>query len=265
MHSRLRITLSIVALVLLLAGPALTAAQEASPLTPGIPEEPLYTITLPPDALPSWDPVVISLTHFTISAGTESTWEASAGACCPGPKLKFIVAGTLRVVSEGPIQVVRAGSPDTIETVPAGTDVVLAVGDTVITRNEHGDIWVNPGPEPVELLSTPVLSGMVPGPPVPANWTLGSYDVQEGLALQTRAYTLRLEQLTMTTGDVLQPPPNGFLFVQILDVDVPIYAGRASGGIITLIGAPDTTVAMYVLTVEPAVAGAGTPIAGMGT
>jgi hypothetical protein len=264
MHSGRPITLSLITLVVLLAGTGVAVAQEASPVARGVPEETLYTITLPPDALPAWDRVTISLTHFTIPPDTESAWEASSGACCPGPKLKVIVAGTLTVASEGPLQVVRAEKLDTIETVPANTEVVLTAGDTVITRNEQGDRWVNAGPEPVELLSTPVLSGMVPGPPVPRNWIMGSYDVREGLSLPARAYTLQLQRMTMTTGDVLQPPAEGFLFVQTLDGDVPIYLGRASTGAIRLIGAPDTTVTMYVLTVEPAEAGAGTPIAGMG-
>lgn len=220
----------------------------------------MYAIILPVVALPSWDRVTISLTHFTIPAGTASSWDATSGACCPGPKLKAIVAGTLTVVSEGPVRVVRATAPDRIEPFPAGREVVLTAGDTVITRNEHGDTWTNPGPEPVELLSTPVLSGNVPGPPVPRGWIMGGADVRQGMSLSAEAYLLRLRRMTVMTGDVVRVPPAALLFAQTLASE-PVYLARGIAGQISVFGAQDTTVALYLLTVDPVGAGAGTPLA----
>lgn len=168
----------------------------------------LYEIKLPENALPSWKRLTVSLTHFTVRPVTETEWKASSGACCPGPKIKLILEGSLTVVSEGPAQLIRAGA--LVETIPAGTEMMLGPGDTLITRNEIGDTWTNAGPGAVELLSTPVLSGFVPGPPVPPGW-LGpqEYDLREGISLPAGAYTLRLRRVTLRTDAVLTPPPGG--------------------------------------------------------
>jgi hypothetical protein len=259
-----RFAVPIVALALVLGGPALAAAQEATPAGGPAPGETLLEVTLPADALPSWDRVTLSLSHFTVPPASRSTWEGRSGACCPGPKLKYLLAGSLAAVSDGPMQVVRAGGSGAMVTVPAGTEVVLAPGDTVITRNEHGDAWTNPGPTPVELLSMPVLSGFVPGPPVPGTWALRLADVREGVSLPAGAYTLRLERVALAVGAELPLPPGGLrLAITLPDEEGYVgYVGRRSDGTIVAIGAPRATVAAYVLTVEPAGAGAGTPTAG---
>jgi len=213
----------------------------------------LYEIKLPENALPNWDRVTVSLTHFTVRPGTETEWKASSGACCPGPKIKFILEGSLTVVSEGPAQLIRTGA--SVETIPAGTEMMLGPGDTLITRNEIGDIWANAGPEAVELLSTPVLSGFSPGPPVPPGW-LGPQesDLREGISLPAGAYTLRLRRVTLRTDVVLAPPPGGRQLAIILG-DAAIVLTRTADDTVTARGEPDGSAVAYVLTVDRGNAG----------
>jgi len=67
-----------------------------------------------------------------------------------GPFVQHVVSGSFRITVGGPTQVVRADQ--STEDFPADTEVTLAVGDTLLSRNEYSVTTTNTGPEPAEVL-----------------------------------------------------------------------------------------------------------------
>ena len=206
----------------------------------------LYEIKLPADALPSWDVVTFALAYVTIPADTVSEWKASAGTCCPGAKIKSMIEGTLKVVSEGPVQLIRAGA--SVETISAGTEIVLQPGDTLMTRNEIGETYTNAGP--VELVTTDLVSGDVPVPPVPDGWVPQGLDRRQKSSLPAGAQVLRLRRLSVTAGEALSPPAGGSQLGS-LAVDAGLFFSHASDDTMTVRGAANASADAYVLTQEP--------------
>lgn len=209
----------------------------------------LYEIKVPADAVPSWDGVSLALAHFTIAPDTSSVWKASTGPCCSGPKMKFILEGTLKVVSDGPLQVIRAGAAP--ETISVGTEVLLKPGDMVISRNEIGDTWTSVGPGAVELLDTTVLSGIfLDAPPEPHEWDNPEYDVRETISLPAGPQRLRLRRVKVATSEVLSSPPGGRL-LGLIFMDAGIFFSRQDDGTLKVSGKANVSADSYVLTQEP--------------
>ena len=71
-----------------------------------IAEEDLFGFAVVAEDVPTGTTVAGGLTHITIPAGDRSTW---AGNCCPGLRVYYVVAGTLRVLTQGPMHLVHAG------------------------------------------------------------------------------------------------------------------------------------------------------------
>ena len=119
----------------------------ASP-SPEPPDPTVLTVTIPAEELPSSDSVSSGLAYVTVPVGNRSRWDAY---CCPGPMVEYVVEGSYSVVAEAPVRVVRANG--TVEEIPAGTEVTLAAGDALVSRNETAvEAW-NGGTEPVLLLN----------------------------------------------------------------------------------------------------------------
>jgi hypothetical protein len=133
-------------------GPAIYAPATPSP--EATPDDTVLHLTLPATALPTGDTLGAGLAVFTIAPGTRSSWDQT---CCPGVLVEHVVAGQYSVRAEAAITIVRADQ--TVEAIPARTEVVLNPGDSLISRDEVAVEAANTGTEPVTLLSWLLIQG----------------------------------------------------------------------------------------------------------
>jgi hypothetical protein len=148
---------------------------QASPSPEAATEQTLAEFTLPEDVFPDGGRADIYLRHFIAPANTESSWSGSSGAPAPGLWGDYILSGTLTMSSAGPVEVVRAGGDGALESVPVGTPVELAPGDTVLHRTHYDTSWTI-GPETVEILSWHVIEPNWTTYTQPGGWTEHNFD-----------------------------------------------------------------------------------------
>jgi hypothetical protein len=214
--------------------------------------ETVFTTTMPAEAMPSGDRVSAGLALFTIPVDHRATWEPT---CCPGPMIEYIVEGMYGVRAEAPIEVVRASGAT--EEISAGTEVTLAAGDALISRNETVvEVW-NAGDVPVVLLNWMYIEAatghLVPG------WQIGPNDVQIGAMLPRAPAMVTLLRVTLPVGGESDlERPDGLQFVLPYGEGNGYFTRRTDGSINTFNADPGSPFVAYVLTVEPDSTG-GTP------
>ena len=229
--------------------PAAVPAPPATPATPGlggVTEELLAVVELPAGAF-SGDQDTWTLGRWEIRPGTRSTWTADNGACCPGPRIEHVLAGTYVVRAAGPVQVLRAGGGGAPEAVPAGAEVELRPGDTLVSRNETAFDAANPGTTPTDLL----LASFLPRygvAPVPQEWINRGKDAAGEVAAPVGAVTLRLRRVTLAPGAVLPAPRPGGVQLVVNPIGEPVV-GVVHGKAQNVFDEPAT---VPVLTYEPA-------------
>ena len=281
-----RFLLLVPLLVALLVGPAAVgrggptalaqggtpSAEDGAPGTPApavAAEETLLEVTLPADALPRGAGVVAGLAHFTVPPGTRSAWLGSRPpACCPGPLVEYVLAGSYTVRAEAAIRVVRADG--TAAEAPAGATVVLGAGDGLVSRNETAVEAANAGAAPVELLGWALIDDPTAsfGGHYLGGWSVHAVDVRSGeegpfgVRVPTGAAAVRLQRIELAPGAAVPPPPAGTRFAVTLPENAagtPVAASLAKRSDGTFVNAGGEILTLYALTLEPTDAGPGTP------
>lgn len=222
----------------------------------------LVAITLPPGAFPS--EVVGALSHFSVAAGSEGTYDWD---CCTGPRLDYIIEGSLTIRGAGPMQVLR-GSGGAWEEMAPETEIVLGEGDALYSRYEDTFESVNAGSAPVELLEAGFLAEPPPDDPVPhessgiPSWKYQDQDIMWGGAVSVPAgpVTMRIADSTLAAGASL-PLPLGAIIQLVVTLDTTSAVGTNGDFGVKNIGQDSATI--YVLTVEAEDAASGT--SGTGT
>jgi len=186
---------------------------------------------------------------YTVPPGTDS--KVVAG-CCSGPRLTYILSGTLFVQSAADAQLLRHGSPAPWESIPAGTLLTLESSDALISRMDADFEARNESSSPVELIDGQLFAGNTNHDEVPAGWTYDTFDnfdnMYTPLTVPDVPMTLRLTQANLEAGATLALPPEAILqFAFSLDGGVTL--GTQEGFIRRNLG--KTPVALYVLTLAP--------------
>jgi hypothetical protein len=246
--------------VLLLADTPLLAAQEASPVASASPvalaTEMLF-LTSVPVGLPTGSQHEWELTHFTIPPDAPpaqlvgGTWDASIGACCPGLRVEYVLAGAYRVKTGGPATLLRDGAPSP-EAIAAGTDVILGPGDALFSRSEDAFEATNPGSEPAELLTSVMTTHWSTTTSTPTGWDAHDVDGAygpDGPTLPAEPVALRLRQVSLAPQTTVPPLPNTLGQVAVT-VEANASLGKQADGALRNIG--DVPVTAYLLTLEPA-------------
>ncbi len=239
----------------------------ATPSPDGVTEQTLVTVTLPANVLPRGAGVGAGLAHFTIPPGTRSTW--TPPSCCPGPVMEYVLSGSYTVQAQAAIRVIRTDGP--VEEIPAGTEVTLAAGDALVSRNEIVVEGANSGAASVELLSWVLVddpSERSSGHLL-AGWITHAYDVRSGdagsygIRVPTGPATVRLQRIDLAPGAAFPPSAEGTRFAVTLPENA---AGTPRAGLIgrmsdnTMVNTGQAeTLTVYVLTLEPTSGGSGTP------
>ena len=231
----------------------------ATPSPDGVAEQTLVTVTLPANVLPRGGGVGAGLAHFTIPPGTRSTW--TPPSCCSGPLVEYVLGGSYAVRAQATIRVVRTGGP--VEEIPAGTEVTLAAGDAVISRNEIVVEGANTGAVPVELLSWVLIDDPTErfGGHLLGGWITHAIDVRNGeegpygVRVPTGLATVRLQRIELAPGATFPPSAEGTRFAVTLPENA---AGTPRAGLIGRMSdntienpGQEETLTVYVLTLEP--------------
>jgi hypothetical protein len=238
--------------------PALIATP-ATPTPGAVDGGTVVEISLPSGAL--INDVVGGLNHYTMESGMEGRWDWT---CCVGARLDYILFGSLRVRSEGQIQVLRAGQSRTWEEIPAGTEVSLETGDSLYSRMEDAFDVINDGETPVELLDGVLFKGTAADDPVPHErsgrrvWGYHDQDISlMPTPLPPGPLTLRLRRSTLAAGETL-PPPSGAVMQLAVSLDEENLASTQHPGFeVRNLG--EEPVDLYFLTLEPDAVGLETP------
>ncbi|MDP9366891.1 MAG: hypothetical protein M3Q03_01215 [Chloroflexota bacterium] len=232
------------------------AAPVATPDAAPVVEETLVTVPLPREAFPPGDNVSAVVFMPRVPQGTRTTWPPPTGYCCSGLRVDHVLAGMHTVRASGPIQVVRAGGEQP-ETIPAGAEVLLRPGDTMMatigTAFESGNF----GATPVELVCLAILNANAASAPVLPGW-IEDHD-NRGLAprwpLPAGPALLQLRRVVLAPAATLPPPPAGFQVAEAVSEAASL--GVSSDNAIRNLGREATTV--YVANLEAAGAAAATP------
>jgi hypothetical protein len=238
--------------------PALTDSPPAAPTaTPGVGDL-LFETTLPTEALPTGSRFAFVLVRVTVQPGTRPVLRASDGGCCPGPVVDYVLAGTDALRTDGPVQVVRAGRSGMLEAVPAGTQVSLRPGDTVVHRSESGWEVTNPGTTPLQLLHVILSAHYVPDPPLGWDYADYAYVFPDPTA-PNGPLVVSLRRATLAPGDTVPGARPGDMQAVVAESG-PGLLDRGSDGSARIIGREATVV--YILTLHPTGSTSGTPAAG---
>ena len=233
------------------AGPAVYAP--ASPSPDALHGETVLELTLPAEAIPSGEEIGSGLEHLTIPPGIGGTWEET---CCPGTSVEYIISGSYTVTAEEAVQVVRADGA--VEDVPAGTEVTLGAGDSLIARVETRLYGANTGTTPTELLSWSLIDAtddstyngrMLSG------WSEGNFDLHRPRPLPAVEAVIELHRFTVEDGDVI--PVTGDLTYRVA-IGRGILVNRIDGTV-TLTSRAEAPATVYVLTFTQPGARDGTP------
>jgi len=240
--------------------PAIVAP--ATPAPAAAAEVDLLTMEIPEDLLPTGDQLQSGFSSITVAPGEQGTWPATRGACCPGLRFDYVLAGSTAVRPAGAARLVRAGG--TPEEVSPGTEVVLGPGDALLTRDEDGFAYANRGTTRLDLLFWGLHEGTYETEPMPPGWAIYDFDLKSALpTVPAGPATLRLRRVELAAAASLPAPLSDLKF----GVIPPRNAGgeparltltRSIDG--TIKNSGETALPVYVLTLEPAAA-AATPVA----
>lgn len=245
--------------------PAILAPGTPSPDT-GITDETIAEVSLPADLLPPGESVTAGMTIATVPVGT-SQQPAEEAIRNPGVQASYILDGTVSVVSDEQMHLIEPGGTGTMEAVEAGTEVVLEPGDTLVTRKSRGEVWTNDGPAEVQMIVMEVYGGQAATSFWPLGWTSGGvYDYDELTMPADQPALLRLRRVTAPTDTVLPLPPEALAqFARLESDETGSSLGQQSDGSVKFISGDDKPVTAYIMTVELAGDGPGTPAAGVST
>lgn len=234
--------------------------SEATPSPIGQDEELLLQITLPADVVPTGDTILAGLARFAVPAGNSSVWTPP---CCPGPLIEYVVRGSYTVRAEEPVQVIRGDG--SMEDVPAGTEVTLKPGDSLLSDNETIVEASNFGNEPVQLLGWVLIDDRGFNGHILNGWQAGWPDATSVGIDPPAPALVRLIRITLLPDEVWTPSPGALVLQTSLPVNdegTPIgrpSIGKNAEGVINNAGSTAATI--YVMTLEPAEPGSGTPTA----
>jgi uncharacterized cupin superfamily protein len=213
------------------------------------------------DTLP--EPFNLQLWFGSIPPGGRVAVAADYFRDAPATNVEYVLEGALAVRVDGPLRVVRAGqggptSPP--ESIPPGTEVVLAAGDAAVFPLETAFELVNPGQTPVRLLGAGVLS--TDFTPVAPGYVFGPYAFGQYAALPPGPIKLTIRRATLVPGAVAPAPAAGELQATLAE-SPQSGAGLARRADGALENQGQEVVVVYVLALHPTGQGAGTPTGGM--
>jgi hypothetical protein len=195
--------------------PAVIVAQ-ATPTPDAAAEETLVELAIPADLLPEGDRITSELAYLTDPPGSTGRWNGIERVDWRGLRVQHVLDGSLTMRAEDESWVARAGAGAALAEAPAGTEVVLAAGDTWLARNETPYETSNPGAEPAHLLlwvladiadENTAFLYLEPGP-----WTIDFSDaLPPGIEAPTEGATLRIRRLELPVEGRLPAPPGAIL------------------------------------------------------
>jgi hypothetical protein len=218
----------------------------------------LVAFPLPADVFPDGGMSTVGVRHFTIPANTESSWSGTSGELSPGMWGDYVLAGTLTMTSEQPVEIIRGAGSGNLETVPAGTPITLAASDTVIHRTQHGKSW-RAGPEPVEIISWFAIGVRWATYPQPNGWEETGFDFHNSRILPG-SNTVRLAQRELELDEVVPAPLKGGLQFGVMVPGGDAFL-RVRSDMSIRTGGTEDPVTVYILTIERAESGEATPVA----
>jgi hypothetical protein len=167
----------------------------------------------------------------------------------PGPLITHVVVGELTLRVDGPLEIYRSGNGwSQVETVPPGTEVVLALGDTAVYAYETPAEYANLGTSPVHVVGGDLGVGVVPGAPMPL--TFVDYGEKYPLsALPPGPVQVTLVRATLAPDGTVPAPPSGSLVLAVGATE-GISIGENEDGSLRNIQPREITA--YVLTLTPA-------------
>jgi hypothetical protein len=239
-----------------LGAPAIQAPATPSPAAAG--DQTLVDVILPADVVPVGEEVNVLLARDTIPANSETTHAPMD--CCPGTKTYSILAGKVSVTSDGPMELIQAGTVGTQDVVAAGETANLSPGDTLVVRNEHYQTWTSGG-DPVDIITTAIASGFWMTSFDPIEWVgNGAASNSQTIPLPAGPYRLRVLGMNVTADETF--PPTTETIIQLGMSSDGTSVGQSSDQTLSVTGvrAPLT---VFILRLETAPADAGTPVAGV--
>ena len=239
-----------------LGAPAIQAPATPSPAAAG--DQALVDIILPADVVPVGEEVNVLLARDTIPANSETTHAPMD--CCPGTKTYSILVGKVSVTSDGPMQLIRAGTSGTHEVIAVGETADLSPGDALVVRNEHHQTWTS-GADPVDIITTAVASGFWMTSFDPIEWVgTGSASNSQTIPLPAGPYRLHVLRKNVSADETF--PPTAETIIQLGLSSDGTSVGQSSDQTLSVTGvrAPLT---VFILRLETAPADAGTPVAGV--
>jgi hypothetical protein len=225
---------------------------------PAATDETLVEVPVPANLVPVDSLAAIGMAEITIPPGTyQQTPDEASGN--PGVLATYILEGTVTVVSNEAMQVIRAGGAGVVTDVPAGTDIVLQQGDTLITHKSPDEQWINAGPADVQLIAMEIYGGPAGTSSFPQAvrtdsgpgelWTNNGYDYEINMSLpRDEPMVLRLRIVTVPADTILPLPANAIIQVARPVGDTSF--GDRSNGEIRLFGGDGEMVSGYLVTLE---------------
>jgi hypothetical protein len=198
--------------------------MEAPGLAGAESEETLVELTLPRAMVPAGERVRSCLSHIVIPPHARSTWDAADAVCCPGTRLNYVLKGPYAVWPQGPVQIIRADR--FTEDAPAGSELLLHAGDTIVLRSDTPYAADNPEESPAELLQY-ILAyppAFPRGTATLAGWDELDYDMPD-IPLRGGAAMISLHRIVLGPDAVLTGPPG----VALMQVTMPKDHGADAG------------------------------------
>jgi hypothetical protein len=223
-------------------------------------DQTLLEVTLPVDVVPVGEDVNVLLARDTIPANSVTTHAPMD--CCAGTKTYHILAGMVSFVSDGPVQRIRHGGGGRLEEIAPGKSVELVPGDSLVVRNEHHQTWTT-GTEPVDIITTAVASGFWMTSFDPIEWVgNGSASNSQMISLPAGPYLLRIQRKEISE-DATFPPTAGTIIQFGLTSD-GTGVGQSSDQTLSVKGVRGH-MSVFILSLEVAPEGVGTPVPGVRT
>ena len=222
------------------------AAPTPEPGTSG--DETLLAVTLPAAYFPHWDIAGSAFAHFSIGSNSETTWNH------PAARVEYVISGTYTVRSDGPSQVVRAGTQGRLEAAPTGTGITLGPGDAMIAPPETVSNYVNSGKSRIDLLSWILTEGGDSDNPTPSGWSSSDVDLRPQITPPDGAKTVRLQRVDLATDGVLSAPPGVLQMGVTLPTNAagtPVFSSIRTEPDGSLVNYGLEPVTAYVITVDP--------------
>lgn len=214
-------------------------------------DDSLVTVTLPAGAVPA--EIVAGLNHYSVPAGNEGKW---SWTCCTGPRLDYILEGTITVRGAGPMRVQRDGDPGSWEDIAPGTDIILEPGDALLSRLEDSFDAVNAGSLAVELLDLVLVAGTPLDDPVPYQesgavaWEFQDQDLWLlPITVPEASVTIDLWQASLET-DAIVPPPQGAMIQLAITRDEGAIISTQEGFVVKNLSQAPVSAYLMTLTAE---------------